>query len=205
MPELEFRVEGELSKRPAQGRKENRSRAPSNGGTKLSGKVLGLSLKSTLLIVAVVVTLSTISQRRSAVSLNSFGPSSTRQPAPTGAEAFGTPIWFPHSLKGDIYLIPTDTSSLPDFETLHPVGTVYTKDLNVTRRSVSEGFPGMIGTTQPYAIDFSGAFDIDRDGPYRFALTSDDGSKLFVDGELIVNNDGCHPPALKDGVATLSR
>jgi hypothetical protein len=27
---------------------------------------------------------------------------------------------------------------------------------------------------------------------YTFALTSDDGSRLFIDGEVVVDNDGLH-------------
>jgi len=44
-------------------------------------------------------------------------------------------------------------------------------------------------------------FQVDRDGDYRFTLNSDDGSKLYVDGKLVVDNDGTHPPkAVSAGV-----
>jgi len=205
MPELEFRVEGEQSERVEQWQKENRPRAPSTGSAKSSGKVLGLSLKSTLLIVAAAVTLHAVMQRRSAVLLDSFAPNSTRKPAPTGGQAFGTTKWSPHSLKGDVYLLPVGACSFPDFTTAQPVGTIYTKELNITRRATADGFPGMIGTNQAYAIDYTGTFSLEKDAQYRFTLESDDASMLFVDNELIIDLRGCHEPRSKPEVKPLRR
>ena len=37
-----------------------------------------------------------------------------------------------------------------------------------------------------------------------FSLYSDDGSKLFIDGKLVVDNDGIHAPRLEGGSVTLS-
>ena len=41
-------------------------------------------------------------------------------------------------------------------------------------------------------------------GEYTFRLTSDDGSELFIDGELLIDNDGLHGEESKDGTITLS-
>ncbi|MGI9241532.1 MAG: LamG-like jellyroll fold domain-containing protein, partial [Verrucomicrobiales bacterium] len=38
---------------------------------------------------------------------------------------------------------------------------------------------------------------IDQDSPYWFELNSDDGSKLFINGDLLVDNDGVHGGALR--------
>ena len=53
----------------------------------------------------------------------------------------------------------------------------------------------------------SGYLDIPEDGIYTFALLSDDGSTMVVDGELLIDNDGAHSPremiaqkALKKGL-----
>src|SRR5262249_5337096 len=56
-----------------------------------------------------------------------------------------------------------------------------------------------------YAIKFDGVFKLDRDGEYQFTLHSDDGSKLWVDGQLVVDNDGIHAPAAKSGKAKLTK
>src|SRR5205085_5459808 len=46
-----------------------------------------------------------------------------------------------------------------------------------------------------YAITFDGVFRVPADGTYTFTLSSDDGSNLYVDGALVVDNDGVHAPA----------
>jgi alpha-N-arabinofuranosidase len=54
-----------------------------------------------------------------------------------------------------------------------------------------------------YAVRYSGLIKIPKDGFYNFFTKSDDGSKLYIDGKLIVNNDGRHPPIEKQGFAAL--
>jgi hypothetical protein len=43
-----------------------------------------------------------------------------------------------------------------------------------------------------FACLFEGYFEIVKDGYYIFALVSNDGSKLFLDEKLIIDNDGVH-------------
>jgi hypothetical protein len=40
---------------------------------------------------------------------------------------------------------------------------------------------------------------------YRFALLSDDGSKLWIDGKVVVDNDGLHSSETKVGFAPLAK
>ena len=42
-----------------------------------------------------------------------------------------------------------------------------------------------------------------KKGIYTFFTNSDNGDKLYIDGEEIVNNDGHHPPLWKFGPAFL--
>lgn len=42
------------------------------------------------------------------------------------------------------------------------------------------------------AAIFSGYIKVAEDGPHTFFLSSDDGSRLYIDGELAVDNDGRH-------------
>lgn len=39
---------------------------------------------------------------------------------------------------------------------------------------------------------YKGFIEVPQDGVYTFALTSNDGSMLYVDGELLIDNDGPH-------------
>jgi hypothetical protein len=48
-------------------------------------------------------------------------------------------------------------------------------------------------TENAFAIVFSGYVEFPQAGQYRLQLGSDDGSKLYLDGRLIIDNDMPHP------------
>lgn len=54
-----------------------------------------------------------------------------------------------------------------------------------------------------FGIDFTGFIKIPAKGIYRFYTYSDDGSKLFIDGQEVVNNDGSHSGKREDGIIAL--
>lgn len=128
------------------------------------------------------------------------------QAAPSPAEAvasFGTTVVVPGGLLGLIYPVHRNAKSLPDFRGMESVGTIYTSTLNVPLRDFREGFPGVPDLFEWFAIDYSGRFWIEKPGLYSFELTSDDGSKLYVDGRLVVDNDGVHAAETRIAVFTL--
>lgn len=43
-----------------------------------------------------------------------------------------------------------------------------------------------------YGFDFDTYVDIPESGAYKMILTSDDGSVLYLDGKLLIDNDGSH-------------
>jgi len=43
-----------------------------------------------------------------------------------------------------------------------------------------------------FAVRWSGKLRVTNGGPYRFSLYSDDGSRMFLNKKLLVNNDGKH-------------
>jgi PA14 domain len=116
---------------------------------------------------------------------------------------FGTTVVISSALRGDIYFIPPDSQKLPKFEKLKPVSTIYTSELNVPRHDFTMGFPGVSGRFEWFAIDYTGSFWIDKPGNYTWALLSDDGSKLYIDGHEIIDNDGQHGPKGVAGVCKL--
>ena len=117
---------------------------------------------------------------------------------------FGTTVVLPSGLKGLIYHLKHNTTSLVDFSKLKPVGTIYTASLNVPVQDFRQGFPGVSKRFEWFGIDYTGRFWIDNPGTYRFVLTSDDGARLYIDHELRVDNDGLHPPVAVDGSVTLT-
>lgn len=54
-----------------------------------------------------------------------------------------------------------------------------------------------------YGYEFRTWIKIPERGVYRFYTFSDDGSKLFIDGKEIVDNDGSHSSQRKDGIVAL--
>jgi hypothetical protein len=59
--------------------------------------------------------------------------------------------------------------------------------------------------TDKFAFEFSGYLKTAKDGMYTFFTESDDGSKLFIDDEEVVNNDGNHGAQEKSGKAALRK
>lgn len=72
---------------------------------------------------------------------------------------------------------------LPDFEKITPVrnGKIY--KLNISRINPRQDY---------FGLDLSGFINIEKEGDYTFYLTSDDGSKLFIDNQVVIDNDGLH-------------
>lgn len=46
---------------------------------------------------------------------------------------------------------------------------------------------------------FGGRVRIREEGTYRFCVNSDDGSKMWIDGDIVVNDDGLHGPIERCG------
>jgi len=85
--------------------------------------------------------------------------------------------------------------TMPDFSGLKPVktGTSATFDLGE--------FAGKDG----FALTFTGYIDVPADGVYGFHTASDDGSRLHVAGQLVVDNDGAHPRREARGFISLEK
>jgi hypothetical protein len=122
---------------------------------------------------------------------------------PEQVYVFGTTVVIPSGLKGTIYYIHS-AKKLNELEKEKPRGTIYTSSLNIPTQDYSLGFPGISKRLEWFAIDYTGKFWIDKPGEYRWELTSDDGSMLFIDDKLVIDNGGLHPPATLTGVTELS-
>lgn len=90
-----------------------------------------------------------------------------------------------------------DWNKLPAFSKLDPVksGEVSSQlfELDVADR------------TDHYGIVFQGVLNVPEDGEFEFALTSDDGTRLSIDNELVIDHDGCHGMDQRDAKVKLSR
>jgi hypothetical protein len=122
----------------------------------------------------------------------------------TPVATFGTTVVIPSGLRGEIYYIRKNSKRLPNFAKLKPVGTIYTTSLDVPSRAFSQGFPGVTDRFEWFAIQYTGRFWIQKPGVYEFALTSDDGAKLYIDDREVIDNDGQHPPVTEQRRVSLS-
>ena len=55
-----------------------------------------------------------------------------------------------------------------------------------------------------FAFRFTGYIKVPSNGTYTFYTYSDDGSKLYVNGSLVVDNDGLHGMLEKSGIVSLT-
>ncbi len=67
--------------------------------------------------------------------------------------------------------------------------------------------PSIKGARQEdhFGYIFSGLINVPEDGVYTFQTRSDDGSVLYIDNELVVNNDGSHAAIPATGLIALKK
>jgi hexosaminidase len=93
-------------------------------------------------------------------------------------------------------LFPGEYNSTNDFKlSADGADSLIAKSFNINQFRKTTGF----------GIIYTGYIRIDNDGVYGFATSSDDGSTLLVDDQLVVDNDGKHPNGAKNGAIALQK
>ena len=100
-------------------------------------------------------------------------------------------------ILANLYHLPEQTSSIPDFGPLKSEGQICMEQLDVYPREFSQGFPGLSDRFEWFALDIQTLLLIDEPGEYYIGISSDDGSQVFLDGKMIIDNDGEHSPIEK--------
>jgi hypothetical protein len=90
-------------------------------------------------------------------------------------------------------------SNLPEFSGLGPPDAVGVRPHLNYPPSSGIVFGNPLELYDNIAVQFVGQLVIPHDGDYHFWLSSDDGSRLFIDDELVVLNDGLHGTQTRDG------
>jgi len=129
------------------------------------------------------------------------------EPAPDkpSDNAFGyeKPVW--GCFEGKVMFIEKDSPKLPtDYAKYEVASRLYACEWDVPKRAFEQGFPGVTEKFEWFAIVYSGMFNVSAAGTYQFRINSDDGTKLYIDGNPVVLNDGVHPPKSVSGSVTLS-
>lgn len=78
-----------------------------------------------------------------------------------------------------------DWNKIPDFTTLKPIKSGKSNFIDPA---------GLKLRKNQFAIEYNAYINIAVDDEYTFYTISDEGSKLFIDENLVVNNDGIHTP-----------
>jgi alpha-L-fucosidase len=84
---------------------------------------------------------------------------------------------------------------LPDFGKLKPAKSGVTQEIS----------NGLKDSDDYFAFEFTGYINLPNDGIYTFNLESDDGSQLFLNGQLLIDNDGVHGMDVKSGTMALAK
>jgi hexosaminidase len=92
------------------------------------------------------------------------------------------------------FFVPGDFESVSQIDTLKATDRGVLPTVNVAK---------FRGKSRTYGVVLSGYINIDKDGLYNFSTTSDDGSQLWIDDKLVVQNDGKHFNFETNGVANL--
>ncbi len=82
-----------------------------------------------------------------------------------------------------------DINDLEDLEKLTPLRGGVQAGLDLTLPHRAENF----------GVRFEGQINVTTNGSHGFEITSDDGSRLFIDGQMVVDNGGTHAPQAKRG------
>ncbi|NJM15077.1 MAG: hypothetical protein HC896_06595 [Bacteroidales bacterium] len=86
-------------------------------------------------------------------------------------------------------------SILPNFVNLPAISSGVLDNMNISLAKQAENF----------GFDFTASMEAPQDGVYSFWLTSDDGSKLYVNDSLLIDNDGGHAMVTKKAQVVLKQ
>ena len=99
-------------------------------------------------------------------------------------------------------------TTIPDFSDFTPDFVGLEDDIDFAETDVawvtSQGTDLGSSFVDDFAARWRGKVQAAATGTYTFILQSNDGSKLFIDAELVIDHDGAHAFTSKQGIVTLS-
>ena len=96
-------------------------------------------------------------------------------------------------LRVECYEMPIDSGALPTLEGIEPSRVGAATRIDVALRTREDNF----------VLRFTGYLDVPAAGEWRFWTGSDDSSWLWIDGALVVENEGLAPHRRREGSAEL--
>lgn len=124
----------------------------------------------------------------SSVSVQVFDPDSLRDPDPPLYSQPGVRVHYFYPILG--------MTQLPDFDEL---SGLWRANLTQIKLGPTVGMIGNGGATDNVAVEFTGWVNVPIADLYTFSTESDEGSKLYVGDQLVVDNDGLHAAQERSG------
>jgi hypothetical protein len=125
-----------------------------------------------------------------------------RRPSALMVESFEKAVPSPSSQVENLqrglrfdYYEKASITSLPSFSQMTPLDSGIVEHIGL----------GSAHRQDNFCYRFSGYLDIPQTGIYTFRLSSDDGSQLYLDDQLVVDNDGLHGFLEGKGFAALQQ
>lgn len=107
----------------------------------------------------------------------------------------GVPVLAMPTVKYHYYEWEGTVDHLPDFSRLRPKESGQLSRFDLA---------GVRDRSEQYGVRYEAMLDIPADGSYTFFVTSDDGAKLYLDSQLLIDNDGLHGPEEKQARVQLT-
>lgn len=111
-------------------------------------------------------------------------------------------------LVGEFYSGLSSPTEIPDFGDLTPDRILIDDDINFTETTgnwtTSQGVDLGSSFVDDFAIRWRGKIQAPTTGEYTFGLTSNDGSKLFINQTKIIDHDGLHDYTQEQGTIELA-
>ncbi len=119
--------------------------------------------------------------------------------AVTALRAPENPIGSVSQLDARYYAIPT-LSALPNFAAMTPTVSNAVNAINFVE---SAGAFATSGMSDHVAAVFEGWITIPTSGAWGFSLASDEGSRMYLGDEVVIDNDGAHTMLLQNATVGL--
>lgn len=118
--------------------------------------------------------------------------------------AAAVPLWSANpGLVAEFTDLDGSVSALPDFAAFSP-NIVRVVDA-VDQPSTGGAWPGLpLSMKDTFAARLHGIIRVPVDGTWTFHLTSDDGSRLLLDGVEVIDNDGLHGMRTRSAILALT-
>lgn len=130
-------------------------------------------------------------------------PAPARRPSTEARPGETAPVLGP-SLNVNVYQLPENVNSLPDFSTLTPRKVLKSNVVNLDPAKGVKEPTGLPDNYDGMGLRFMAFFAVKGEGIFRWRIQSKDGVRFHIDDKTIIENDGIHEVSSKTGFIHLA-